>query len=60
MDPAHPPLPTAMNFPFQPAAGIQTSALMSESCDGFMRIATRQNAAESVSATFFSDAGGGN
>ena len=33
--PAHPPLPTAWNLPFQPDAGIQTSILMSESLDGF-------------------------
>src|SRR5712691_5892200 len=42
MTPAHPPLPTAWNFPFQPDAGIQTSILMSESLDGFSVAATRQ------------------
>src|SRR6266571_7329663 len=44
MVPAHPPLPTAWNLPFQPDAGIQTSILMSESLDGFSAAATRQNA----------------
>src|SRR5262245_12624762 len=42
--PLNPPLPTAMNFPFHPDAGIQTSILMSESLDGVSRAATRQNA----------------
>ena len=44
MVPAHPPLPTAWNFPFQPDAGSQTSILMSESPDGVSVAATRQNA----------------
>src|SRR6266705_1114861 len=44
MVPAHPPLPTPWNLPFQPDAGIQTSILMSESLDGFRVAATRQNA----------------
>ena len=36
------PLPTAWNFPFQPAAGSQTSILMSESPVGASVAATRQ------------------
>ena len=31
MDPANPPLPTAMNFPFQFCVGSQSAILMSES-----------------------------
>src|SRR5882724_1561990 len=42
MLPAHPPLPTASNFPFQPEAGIQTSISMCESVDGANTAATRQ------------------
>src|SRR6185295_3356452 len=44
MTPAHPPLPTAWNFPFQPDAGSHTSILMSESLVGVNVAATRQNA----------------
>src|SRR6266850_2973583 len=45
MLPAHPPLPTACSFPFQPEeAGNQTSIVISESLDGFSVAATRQNA----------------
>jgi hypothetical protein len=44
MTPAHPPLPTAWNFPFHPLASSQTSTLMSESVDGFSVADTRQNA----------------
>jgi hypothetical protein len=43
MLPLNAPLPTAWNLPFQFAAGIQTSTLMSESGDGVSVIATRQN-----------------
>src|SRR6202049_3150350 len=50
MEPLKPPLPTAMNFPFQPDACIQTSILMSESVDGFSVAATRQNAGRSLTA----------
>jgi hypothetical protein len=39
--PLNPPLPTAMNLPFQPAVGSQTSILMSESRLGFNVAATR-------------------
>src|SRR5580765_320698 len=42
--PAHPPLPTAWNLPFHPVNGSQTSTLMSESLDGRIVAATRQNA----------------
>src|SRR4051794_29736860 len=41
--PAHPPLPTAWNLPFQPDAGSHTSILISESGDGVSVAATRQN-----------------
>src|SRR6184192_2874354 len=44
MLPAHPPFPTAWSLPFHPDAGIQTSILMSESIDGAIVAATRQNA----------------
>src|SRR5687768_9064205 len=44
MLPAHPPLPTPRNFPFQPCAGIQTPILLSESRVGVSVAATRQNA----------------
>src|SRR5438128_12458787 len=44
MVPAQPPLPTAWNFPFQSAAGSQTSILMSESDEGVSVAATRQKA----------------
>ena len=44
MLPFKPPLPTAWNLPFQPAAGSQTSILMSESLVGVSVAATRQNA----------------
>src|SRR5262245_7596660 len=43
MLPAHPPLPTPTNFPFQFWPGIQTSSLMSESREGVSVAATRQN-----------------
>src|SRR5262250_809237 len=42
--PVQPPFPTAINFPFHPETGIQTSILMSESVVGLMVAATRQNA----------------
>ena len=48
MVPAQPPLPTAWNLPFQPANGIHTSILMSESVDGLIVAATRQNAGRGV------------
>src|SRR5580765_7551387 len=44
MAPDQPPLPTPMNLPFQPSAGIQTSTLISESEVGRMVAATRQKA----------------
>src|ERR1700681_204831 len=50
MEPRQALLPTAMNFPFQPDAGIQTSILMSESVDGFSVAATRQNAGRPLTA----------
>src|ERR1051325_12039833 len=42
--PDQPPLPTPMNLPFQPSAGIHTSILISESEDGPIVAATRQKA----------------
>ena len=50
MLPAHPPLPTPWNFPFQPCSGIQTSILMSESRVGVRVAATRQNAGSFAAA----------
>src|SRR5712691_7676439 len=47
MVPAHPPLPTAWNLPFQPDAGIRTAILMSESLVGFSVAATGHNAGTS-------------
>src|SRR5688500_6656327 len=44
MLPANAPLPTTCSFPFQPLAGSQTSALMSDWGVGFRVTATRQNA----------------
>src|SRR5437660_11903427 len=44
MVPAHPPLPTASYFPFQPVAGSQTSNLISESLVGVDVAVIRQNA----------------
>jgi len=43
MAPLNAPLPTASNFRFQLAAGIQTSILISESGTGERVAATRQN-----------------
>src|SRR5271166_4248131 len=51
MTPAHPPLPTAWNFPFHPEAGNQTSILISESSVGFRVAAMRQNAGRSLNLT---------
>src|SRR3954465_15956434 len=50
MTPAHPPLPTAWNLPFQFSAGSQTSTAMSEYADGFSVAATRQYAPSVVPA----------
>src|SRR6185295_5047866 len=50
MLPFHPPLPTAWNFPFHPAAGSHTSILISESVDGLSVAATRQNAGSVLKA----------
>src|ERR1051326_980290 len=47
MFPVHPPFPLASNLLFQPAAGIHTSILMSESGVGLSVAATRQNAGRS-------------
>src|SRR2546428_9107913 len=44
MVPAHPPLPTASNLPFQPDAGSQISVLISESLLGVRVAVMRQNA----------------
>src|ERR1700688_4445173 len=44
MAPDQPPLPTPMNLPFQPTAGIHTSILISESELGRIVAATRQKA----------------
>src|SRR4051794_16693186 len=50
MAPAHPPLPTARNFPFQPDTGIQISTLIRESALGVNVAGNRQNAGRSASA----------
>src|SRR5687767_13488243 len=50
MLPAHPPLPTPRNLPFQPSLGIQTSILMSESRVGVSVAATRQKAGSFAAA----------
>ena len=50
MVPFQPPLPTASSLPFQPAAGSQTSILMSESDDGRSVAATRQCSGRSLAA----------
>src|SRR5437870_4741436 len=50
MVPAHPPFPTASNFPFHPDSGIQISILISESLDGLSVAAMRQNAGRSRNA----------
>src|ERR1700722_126593 len=42
IDPAKPPFPTTRNRPFQFSVGIQSSATMLESDDGFRTILTRQ------------------
>src|SRR2546426_12840554 len=57
MRPLHPPLPAASSFPFHPAAGIQTSILISESEDGLIVAMMRQNAG-SVANTAAADDGG--
>src|SRR5687767_11000018 len=44
MLPAKAPLPTTCSLPFQPLAGSQTSALISDCGVGFSVTATRQNA----------------
>src|SRR6185436_7022854 len=49
--PLNAPFPTAWSFPFQFAAGSQTSILMSESLDGFSVAATRQNAGSVLAAS---------
>src|SRR5580658_8222495 len=42
--PANPPLPMPCSLPFQPASGIHTSILISESAVGLAMTTTRQNA----------------
>src|SRR5687767_13749572 len=52
IDPANPPLPTAMNLPFHVAAGNHTSILMSEPAAGLSVAATRQNGGRSIRLAF--------
>ena len=52
MFPAHPPLPTARNLPFQLAAGIHNSISMCESADGVSVAVTRQNAGSCLNSGF--------
>src|SRR5258708_34416342 len=60
MLPAKPPLPIPWYFPFQPAAGIQTSSLMSESLVGLISAVTRQKAGNSLKVAGARPAGGSN
>src|SRR5258708_26425288 len=60
MPPEKPPLPTPWYFPFQPAAGIQTSSLMSESLVGLISAVTRQKAGNSLKVAGAGPAGGSN
>ena len=48
MLPARPPFPNCSNFPFHPAAGIQTSNLILESVVGLISPCTRQKAGTST------------
>src|SRR6185503_3272993 len=48
MLPAKPPFPLPWNFPFQPALGIHTSNLISESAVGLITPVTRQKAGRSL------------
>jgi hypothetical protein len=48
MTPAHPPLPTAWNLPFQCSTGSHTSISIAESGDGFSIAATRQCAGSMI------------
>src|SRR5437764_11240146 len=50
MEPVNAPFPTAWNLPFQLAAGIQTSILMSDSGAGLSVAAIRQNAGRLLAA----------
>src|SRR5262245_10814319 len=56
IDPVNAPLPTARNFPFQLAAGNQSSILMSESLDGRSVVATRQKAGSCANVRGFGGA----
>src|SRR5687768_8030638 len=56
--PAHPPLPTAWNFPFQSVAGSQTSILITESAVGVDVTATRQKAGSAAMARAAAGEGG--
>src|SRR6476469_2564159 len=63
MEPAHAPLPTCWNLPFQPLSGSHSSLLISESEDGVSVSWTRQKAGSPVMAFGASapgDAGGVN
>src|SRR6185503_21161831 len=48
MVPAHPPLPTAWNLPFQFSAGSHTSISICESDEGFSTTCTRQCAGSTI------------
>src|SRR5687768_4855503 len=50
MVPAHPPLPTPANLPFQFSSGIHTSNRMCDSLVGAIAPATRQNGGRPVMA----------
>jgi hypothetical protein len=52
MAPAQPPFPPCLNFPFQPAAGSQTSNLISESEVGLAVPFTTQRAGAMMVGAF--------
>src|SRR5437868_3664284 len=58
MLPAHPPLPTARNLPFQFCAGIHNSIAMCESADGASVATTRQNSGSCLNDAFWRAAPG--
>ncbi len=58
MEPAHTPLPIPTNLPFQPAAGSQTSTLMSESGEGVRVASTLQKAGKVLNPAAATPGGG--
>ena len=60
IEPPQAPFPTCRNLPFQPDIGSQISDLMSESLDGLIVSATRQNAGRLAAAAAPPPPGGTN